>query len=317
MNVLITGGAGFIGSHLAEALCKLGARVRVLDNLSTGHLQNLEWRQPGDEIEFFQGDVRDAALIKHVVTGCDVVFHQAAVASVPRSVEDPLGTNDQNLNGTLVVLIAARDAGVRRFMFASSSAVYGASAAPSQSESFFPDPLSPYALQKAAGEQYCRMFWRLYGLETVALRYFNIFGPRQSFDSPYSGVIARFCTAFLEKRTPTIFGDGRQTRDFAYVANVVHANLLAAQAPVASVAGRVFNIGSGRARSVLDLWDTLANLTRHAPTPQFAPARPGDVPHSLADISAARSDLGYEVKVGWEEGLKLTLESYHPRANRR
>lgn len=287
--------------------------MRVLDNLSTGNLQNLGWRRPGDAIDFVEGDIRDMELVKRAVQGCDVVFHEAAVASVPRSVEDPVGTNDQNLNGTLIVLTAARDARVRRFVFASSSAVYGASTAACQEESDALDPLSPYALHKAAGEQYCRMFWRLYGLETVALRYFNIFGPRQAFDSPYSGVIAKFCTAFLEKTAPTIFGDGQQTRDFSYVANVVHANLLAAEAPAERVAGRVFNVGSGNARSVLDLWNTLSSLTGFCPAPQFAPARAGDVLHSVASLDTARRELGYEVQVGWEEGLRRTLEYYRAK----
>lgn len=315
MNALVTGGAGFIGSHIAEALCRKGHRVRVLDNLSTGNLQNLEWRRPGDDIDFVEGDIRDMELVKRAVQGCDVVFHEAAVASVPRSVEDPVGTNDQNLNGTLIVLTAARDARVRRFVFASSSAVYGASAAACQKEDDPLDPLSPYALHKAAGEQYCRLFWRLYRLETVALRYFNIFGPRQAFDSPYSGVIAKFCTAFLEKTPPTIFGDGQQTRDFAYVANVVHANLLAAQAPAERVAGRVFNVGSGHARSVLDLWNTLANLTGFRPALQFAPARAGDVRHSVASLDIAWRELGYQVQIGWEEGLQRTLEYYRSNAS--
>lgn len=314
MNALVTGGAGFIGSHIAEALCRKGHHVRVLDNLSTGNLQNLGWRQPGDAIDFVEGDIRNIELVRRVVQECDVVFHEAAVASVPRSVEDPVGTNDQNLNGTLIVLTAARDARVRRFVFASSSAVYGASNAACQKEDDPLDPLSPYALHKAAGEQYCRMFWRLYGLETVALRYFNIFGPRQAFDSPYSGVIARFCTAFLEKTPPTIFGDGQQTRDFAYVANVVHANLLAAQAPTERVAGRVFNVGSGHARSVLDLWNTLSNLTGFCPALQFAPARAGDVRHSVASLDIARRELGYEVQIDWEEGLRRTLEYYRSKA---
>lgn len=310
VNALVTGGAGFIGSHLAEALCRRGAKVRVLDNLSTGNPRNLEWKRPGDAIEFVRGDIRDCALVDRLVAGCDCVFHQAAVASVPRSVEDPAGTNEQNLTGTLTLLLAARNAGVKRFVFASSSAIYGASSASVQRESDAPDPLSPYALQKYTGEQYGRMFWSLYGLETVALRYFNIFGPRQAADSPYSGVIARFCAACVENQPPTILGDGKQTRDFAYVTNAVHANLLAAEAPRDRVAGRVFNIGCGRARSVLELWNGLASITGSTMTPRFAPARQGDVRHSVADISAARCDLGFEVQFGWEEGLRLTLDFY-------
>jgi nucleoside-diphosphate-sugar epimerase len=310
MNVLVTGGAGFIGSHLAQALCARGAAVRVLDNLSVGSRQNLAWAGSKDALEFIEGDVRDLALLRQLASGCEWVFHEAAVASVPRSVEDPIGTNDQNLTGTLNVLVAARDAGVKRLVFASSSAIYGASEAPVQKESDPPSPLTPYALQKYAGERYAQMFWHLYGLETVALRYFNIFGPRQAFDSPYSGVIAKFCTACLAGQSPTIFGDGTQTRDFAHVANAVQANLQAAQAPRDRVAGRVFNVGVGEARSVLALWETLGALTGRALAPKFAPPRPGDIGHSLGDLADARADLGYAVQVGWEPGLRETLAWY-------
>jgi UDP-glucose 4-epimerase len=314
MNILVTGGAGFIGSHLAEALCRRGARVRVLDNLSGGNRRNLDWRRTGDELDFVEGDIRDLPLVRRLVAGCDWVFHEAAVASVPRSVEDPIGTNEQNLTGTLNVLVAARDARVKRLVFASSSAIYGASAALAQKESDPPDPRTPYALQKYAGERYGQMFQQLYQLETVALRYFNIFGPRQAFDSPYSGVIAKFCTACLHGDVPTIFGDGGQTRDFAHVDNAVFANLLAAEAPGERVAGRVFNVGVGQCRSVRELWQALRALVGRAVTPKFAPARAGDIPHSLADLSAAEQDLGYQVRVGWEEGLRRTLEFYQAPA---
>ncbi|MCX8108663.1 MAG: SDR family oxidoreductase [Verrucomicrobiae bacterium] len=312
MKALVTGGAGFIGSHLAEALWKKGYRVVVLDNLSTGKPSNLDWSV--GKIEFVRGDVRDLGLVARLVEGCDVVFHEAAVASVPRSVDDPLNTNDHNLNGTLTILEAARSARVRRVVFASSSAVYGHGIPPSQREEHPLDPLSPYALQKATGEQYCRMFWRLYGLETVALRYFNIFGPRQSFDSPYAGVIAKFCVAFLEGKQPTIFGDGHQTRDFTYVSNAVHANLLAAEAPAERVAGRVFNIGSARATSILDLWQALSELTGFHPEPKFGPERQGEVRNSVANLETAECLLGYKVQVGLEEGLRRTLEFYKTAA---
>lgn len=313
MKALVTGGAGFIGSHLAEALCRQGAAVVVVDDLSTGAMANLGWRRPGDAVEFVQGDVSDAALLRRVAAGCDWVFHHAAVASVPRSVEDPVATHRTNLEATLHLLVAAREARVRRVVFASSSAVYGNQEAATKAESLPPDPLSPYALHKLAGEYYCRLFHGLYGLETVALRYFNVFGPRQSFDSPYSGVIARFCTCLLEGRTPTIFGDGRQSRDFVYVANVVQANLRAAQAPAGSVAGRVFNIGTGSSRSLLDLVATLNRLTGQDLVPQFAPPRPGDIQHSLADIRAGQSQLGYSPGVEWEAGLERTLDFYRGR----
>jgi len=310
MKTLVTGGAGFIGSHLAEALCRRGARVIVLDNLSQGKLENLAWRRPGDALEFVQGDIRDEALARKLLAGCDWVFHQAAVASVPWSVAQPLASNSHNLDGTLVMLAAARDAGVKRFLFASSSAIYGGLDAPVKHEGLPPCPLSPYALQKYAGEKYCQLFHELYGLETVALRYFNIFGPRQAGDSPYSGVIAKFCTAMLQGRRPTIFGDGQQSRDFAYVANAVEANLLAAEAPADKVGGRFFNVACGQSLNLLQLVASLNRLTGQELAPELAPARAGDVRSSQADLTAARSALGYTVKVNWEDGLARTLDFY-------
>lgn len=310
MKALITGGAGFIGSHIAETLCRRGAEVVILDNLSLGNLDNLAWKQPGDRLEFVQGDIADETLLAKIMPGCDWVFHEGALPSVPRSVAQPLESNAENLDGTLKVLIAARDAGVKRFMFASSSSIYGDSDAPSKHESLPPNPLSPYALQKYASEKYCQLFHRLYGLETVGLRYFNVFGPRQAFDSPYSGVIAKYCTAMLKGERPLVFGDGLQARDFTYVDNAVSANLLAAEAPADKVAGRFFNTAAGESISLLQLIAELNRLTGQSLEPEFHPPRVGDVRNSLADISAAREALGYDVLVGWQEGVARTLEFY-------
>lgn len=312
MKVLITGGAGFIGSHLAEALCRRGAQVLVLDNLSLGSPANLDAaRHCGSgALEFVAGEVTDEALLRRLVPGCEWVFHQAALPSVPRSVAQPLESNHDNLNGTLRLLVAARDAGVKRFLFASSSAIYGDSEAPQKHEGLPPSPLSPYALQKYAGEKYGQLFHQLYGLETVGLRYFNVFGPRQAFDSPYSGVIAKFCTAMLAGRRPTLYGDGLQSRDFTYIDNVVAANLLAAEAPAAKVAGRFFNVAAGQSISLLQLVAELNRLTGQSLTPNFEPPRAGDVRASRADISAAQAALGYEVKVTWQDGLARTLDFY-------
>lgn len=310
MKALVTGGAGFIGSHLAEGLCRRGARVVALDNLCLGSTANLGWKRAGDELEFVQGDITDAKLIADLLRGCDWVFHEAALPSVPMSVEKPMETNEQNLDATLQLLVAARDAKVKRFMFASSSAIYGDSEAPVKCETDKPFPLSPYALQKFASENYAQMFYHLYGLETVSFRYFNVFGPRQSFDSPYSGVIAKFCTLMLEGKAPTIFGDGKQSRDFVSIRNVVEANLLGAEGPANMVAGRVFNIGTGSSINLLDLLDELNRLTNQNLQANFGQARAGDVRRSQADISAARAGLGYDPKVTWQQGLKETLDFY-------
>jgi nucleoside-diphosphate-sugar epimerase len=310
VKALVTGGAGFIGSHIAEALCRKGAQVIVLDNLSLGATENLAWKRSGDQLNFVQGDVTDAKLIADLIRGCDWVFHEAALPSVPVSVEKPIETNQQNLNATLQLLIAARDAKVKRFMFASSSAIYGDSDAPVKRETDIPLPLSPYALQKYASERYAQMFYHLYGLETVSFRYFNVFGPRQSFDSPYSGVIAKFCTLMLAGKAPTIFGDGKQSRDFVSIQNVVAANLLGAEAPANMAAGRTFNIGTGSSINLLDLVDELNRQTAQNLKPTFAPARAGDVRDSQADISAARTQLGYGAKVTWQQGLEETLNFY-------
>jgi nucleoside-diphosphate-sugar epimerase len=310
MRALVTGGAGFIGSHIAEGLCHKGVSVVVLDNLSLGSIKNLEWKKPGDDLEFVAGDVTDIKLVKRLIQGCDWVFHEAALPSVPLSVEKPFETNEQNLNASLALLIAARDSGVKRFLFASSSAIYGDSETSAKSEADIPNPLSPYALQKYAAERYCQIFYQLYGLETVCFRYFNVFGPRQSFDSPYSGVIAKFCTAVLTRETPVIYGDGRQSRDFTSISNVVQANLRAAESPSPAVAGKVFNIGGGESASLLELLEEIGRQIGYLPQPEFRAMRPGDVRSSLADISAAKEAFGYEVCSSWQKGLEETLEFY-------
>lgn len=310
MRALVTGGAGFIGSHLVEALVRRGADVVVLDNLCSGSRANL--RAPGlaGQVEFVQADVTDAAAVRRAMAGCDWVFHQAALVSVPKSVECPRESHRDNVVGTLEVLTAARDAGVRRVVLASSSAVYGDRDEVTKREDLPPLPLTPYALQKYAAERYGQLFHALYGLQTVGLRYFNVFGPRQAADSPYSGVIARFCAAFLANQRPTVFGDGRQSRDFVYVANVVAANLAAAEGAPERVAGRVYNVGTGTSLTLLELIGELQRVTGRALEPQFKPARPGDVRYSNADVTAATRDLGYRVAVSWQEGLAATLDWY-------
>jgi UDP-glucose 4-epimerase len=310
MKALVTGGAGFIGSHIAEGLCRQGAEVVVLDNLSLGDAKNLAWKKSSDRLDLVSGTICDTALVKKLVSGCDAVFHLAAIPSVPLSVEKPLETNEENLNATLGLLAAARDAGVKRFVFASSSAIYGDSDKDSKREDDPVKPQSPYALQKYAGERYAQMFHTLYGLETVSLRYFNIFGPRQSFNSPYSGVIAKFCVSVLEGKQPTIFGDGLQSRDFTPVANVVRANLLAVERPAEQVAGGVFNVGLGASVTLLQLLADLNKLTGQDLQPIFQPERKADVRSSKANIDAAKQRLGYTVVAPWERGLEETLDFY-------
>jgi UDP-glucose 4-epimerase len=288
--------------------------VIVLDNLSSGKLENLSWRKTGDDLEFIKGDVANELLLRGLLPGCDVVMHQAAVPSVPTSIAQPLETNTQNLDATLRLLVAARDARVKGFLLASSSAIYGDGETVPKHEALPPNPLSPYALQKFAAEKYAQLFHQLYGLETVSFRYFNIFGPRQSFDSPYSGVIARFCTAMLRGQPPTIFGDGKQARDFTYIDNVVAATLLALETGAEKVAGKVLNVACGQSISLLELAAELNRLTGQNLKPVFEPARAGDVRISCADISAAQRELGYAVKVPWQEGLRRTLEFYRAEA---
>ena len=302
-HYLVTGGAGFIGSHLAEELVRRGHRVRVLDNLSTGKRRNLE-HLPA--VEFVEGDVADSAACARAVQGTEYVLHQAAIPSVPRSVLDPVASNRANLDGSLNILVAARDAGVRRLVYAGSSAAYGDTPTLPKREDMATNPLSPYALQKLVAEQYCQMFTRLYGLETVTIRYFNVFGPRQDPGSPYSGVISLFATALLEGRQPTIYGDGGQTRDFTYVANVVDGVLRACDVPEAS--GEVINVATGGRNSLNDLLKAMNHIVGTSIAAKYVEARAGDVRDSQADIAKARALLGYEPSVGLEKGLRLTLE---------
>ena len=300
---LVTGGAGFIGSHLSEALVRRGDEVRVVDNLVTGKRRNLAHISG---VDFLQGDLADLDVARRAVDGVDVVLHQAAIPSVPRSVENPLASHVANVDASLNVLIAARDARVRRVVYAGSSSVYGDARTLPKVETMSPAPLSPYALQKLVAEQYCRMFTTLYGLETVTIRYFNVFGPRQDPSSPYSGVISLFINALCEGRQPTIYGDGEQTRDFTYVANVVDGVLRACEAPEAS--GEVMNIATGSRISLNQLFSAVRDLVGARVEPLYAAARSGDVRDSQADIQKARRLLGYEPTVSFDEGLKRTVE---------
>lgn len=312
-TMLVTGGAGFIGSHIATALVERGDRVRVLDNLSTGKLDNLAAIR--NQIEFIQGDLLDPGVVGRAVAGVDCVFHEAALASVPRSLELPLDTHAACVTGTLVLLDSARRAGVRRLVYAASSSAYGNQPTPTKSETALPAPISPYGAAKLAGEHYCQAFTAAYGFETVSLRYFNVFGPRQDADSPYSAVIPLFVKALLSGQPPTIYGDGRQSRDFTFVANVVHGNLLAADAPKA--AGRVINVATGQSINLLDLLAGLQQLLKTRIEPRFAPPRAGDVRESTADISLARELLAYEPQVDFAEGLRRSIAYYLEGARRR
>jgi len=303
---LVTGGAGFIGSHIAEALVRRGERVRVLDNLSTGHLSNMDGFR--DRIEFVEGDLIDGNLVAEVVDGVDCIFHEAALASVPLSVERPLDTNAACVTGTVTLLDAARRAGVRRVVYAGSASAYGDQPSSSKRESDPAYPLSPYAAAKLAAEAYCHAFTASYRLETVTVRYFNVFGPRQDPASRYSAVIPLFITALLAGRQPVIFGDGLQSRDFSYIDNVVHGNLLAADA--SNVAGRTFNIADGRSINLLTLLEMLGRLLGTDVKPRHAEPRPGDIRESLADITQARNMLGYEPLIDFEEGLRRSIDYY-------
>lgn len=303
---LVTGGAGFIGSHLVRALLDRGGKVRVLDNLSMGHRQNLA--EIETEIEFIHGDVRDPEVVAACVADVDTVFHEAALASVPMSLEQPLETHGACVTGTLNVLDQARRAGVRRLVYAASSSAYGDQPTSSKRETDLPCAMSPYAAAKLAGEHYCSAFYHCFGFETVCLRYFNVFGPRQDPESPYSAVIPLFITALLNGRRPTVYGNGLQSRDFCYVANVVHANLRAADAP--GVAGGVFNVADGRSTNLLQLISLLNELLGLDVQPQHEAARPGDVRESMADITRARQQLGYEPQIGFEEGLRRSIDYY-------
>ncbi len=303
---LVTGGAGFIGGHLVEGLLAAGWSVRVIDDLSTGSERNLVHTM--DRIQFTRGDIRDADALKRVMVGVEVVFHQAAMASVPRSVAMPLLTNSINLDGTLLVLETARQSGVRRVVYAASSSAYGETEVLPKVETLPAAPLSPYALQKYAGEVYCRLYSELYGLETVSLRYFNIFGPRQDPNSDYAAVIPRFVTAALAGKSPVIYGDGEQTRDFTYVENAIQANLLAADADRAS--GSVINIAAGKRTSLNDLWKNIREIAGTDVEARHAAPRQGDVRDSLAGLTLASDLLGYEPGVDLDAGLSRTIASF-------
>jgi nucleoside-diphosphate-sugar epimerase len=304
-HYLVTGGAGFIGSHLTEELVRRGHRVRVADSLITGKRSNLSHIP---DVEFLEGDLADLEFARRAVAGCEYVLHQAAIPSVPRSVKDPISSNRANVDATLNTLVASRDAGVKRLVFAASSSAYGETPTLPKHEEMPTQPLSPYALQKVIGEQYLQLFTRLYGLETVAIRYFNVFGPRQDPSSPYSGVISVFATALLENRPPTIYGDGEQTRDFTYVANVVDGVLRACEAPGA--AGQIINVATGGRISLNMLFEEMRGLVGADVRPAYEEARAGDVRDSQADITRARELLGYVPTVSFEEGLRDTLNWY-------
>jgi nucleoside-diphosphate-sugar epimerase len=309
-HALVTGGGGFIGSHVVDRLLDDGWTVRVLDNFATGRRSNLQHLQ--DEIELVEGDIQSYERVHKAVRGCEVVFHLAAMPSVPRSVQDPLTSNAANITGVLNVLLCSRDEGVRRVVYASSSSIYGANTEMPKRESAQPKPISPYAVAKLAGEGYCHSFSAVYGLETVALRYFNVFGPRQDPLSQYSAVIPNFISALLAGKSPTIYGDGEQSRDFTYVDNVVEANLLAADAT--GVAGRVFNVACGNPVTLNQLFTALRTSLDSDVDGVYAPARPGDVKHSCADISRAREELGYQPLVGLREGLSRTVDHFRTAA---
>jgi nucleoside-diphosphate-sugar epimerase len=307
-NYLITGIAGFIGSSLAEALLKRGDRVRGIDNLVTGRLENLEPIR--DAIDFRQIDLRDATATREACADVDYVLHHGALASVPLSIKEPELSHECNINGTFNLLEGARQARVKRVIYAASSSVYGDQPHLPSNESLVPMPISPYAVQKMTGEYYMRSYWQVYGLETISLRYFNVFGHRQAAGSAYSGVLAKFIVQMLEGRQPIVFGTGAQGRDFTHIDNVVSANLLACAAPADKVAGRVFNIACGRQQTLNDIYRVLAKLTGFERPPRYGPARTGDILNSQADISAATEAFGYKPLVGFEEGLKLTVEWY-------
>jgi nucleoside-diphosphate-sugar epimerase len=305
VRVLVTGGAGFIGGHIVDALLSEGATVRVIDNFSTGRRENLQHNL--GRIDLIEGDLRDPAACAHAVRDVELIYHQAAIPSVARSVEDPVSSDEANVGGTVKLLEAARKAGVKRVVFAASSSAYGETEVLPKVETMMPQPLSPYAVSKLACEQYLTVFGRLYGMKTVSLRYFNVFGPRQDPKSDYAAVIPRFITTLLRGEAPTIFGDGEQTRDFCFIENVVQANLLAGRA---DVNGEVVNIACGERVSLNQLVELMnAEIGTNIP-PKHGPPRPGDIRHSLADISAARRLLGYEPKFDLRAGLKKTIEYY-------
>lgn len=309
---LVTGAAGFIGSSIVRALVARGDAVRALDDLSTGKSANLA--EVAGRVELIEGSVADAAAVRAAVKGAEFVFHQGALASVPRSIDDPLGTHEANATGTLQLLVAARDAGVRRVVYAASSSAYGDQPSLPKVETMPPSPLSPYAASKLAGEYYCQAFTTCYGLETVCLRYFNIYGPRQDPQSVYAAVIPRFIVAMLRGERPVIFGDGVQSRDFTFIEDCVAANLLAATAPKAS--GHAINVACGRRYSLNEVVALLNKILGTAIEPSYEPARKGDVKHSQASIAAARRLLGYKPRFSLEDGLRRTVEWFRDRVTR-
>lgn len=304
----ITGIAGFIGSSIACELVSRGEKVRGVDNFSTGNRANIADIQ--DRIEFREADILDLDAMHRACAGVDFVLHQAALPSVPKSVLDPLASNRANIDGTVNVLVAARDAKVKRVVYAASSSAYGDTPTLPKHEGMTPDPISPYAVAKLASEHYMISFYRCYGLETVSLRYFNIFGPRQDPSSPYSGVLAKFITHMLHGERPTMNGDGEQSRDFTYIDNAVAANLLACTTPAEKAAGQVFNVATGRRVTLNETFHALQELTSFTGQPKYGPQRSGDIKHSLADISKAKAGLGYKPTVDFEEGLRRTVDWY-------
>ncbi len=304
---LVTGAAGFIGRSIAAELLAGGQQVSGIDNLSTGKRKNLAGLEA---MNFIEADLNDARACAEACRGVDVVFHEAAIPSVPRSDVDPLATNDANVSGTLQLLVAARDAHVRRIVYAGSSSAYGDAPSLPKHEAMLPDPISPYAVSKLTGEYYMKSFYRVYGLETVTIRYFNVFGPYQDPTSHYSGVLAIFSLRMLAGEEPTIFGDGEQSRDFTYIQNVVRANLLAAHAPAGEVAGRMFNVATASRITLNATVKILRELTGYRGEVKYAPERAGDIKHSLADITLAHKHLGYQVEVDFEDGLRRTVEWY-------
>jgi UDP-glucose 4-epimerase len=308
---LITGIGGFIGSSVARALLARGEQVRGVDNFSTGNRDNIA--EIRDRIDFREADILDLDAMHQACAGADFVLHQAAIPSVPKSVLDPLGSNRANIDGTVNVLVAARDAKVKRVVYAASSSCYGDTPTLPKHEAMKPDPISPYAVAKLASEQYMISFYRCYGLETVALRYFNVFGPRQDPSSPYSGVLAKFITVMLRGEQPTIYGDGEQSRDFTFIDNVVEGNLLACKAPAAKAAGQAFNVATGRRITLNETFKVLQSLTSYSGQPRYEAERGGDIKHSLADISKAEAGLAYKTSVDFEEGLRRTVEWYRKK----
>lgn len=312
-KVLITGIAGFVGSALAHECAARGYEVRGIDNLCTGSLDNIA---DIEEIEFFRGSLTNRRLLRNLCTDVDIVFHQAALTSVAGSIEDPATSHIANSDGTLNLLLEARRQGVRRIIYASSSGVYGHSDVLPKTETMLPVPMSPYAVQKLSGEYYMQCFARVYGMETVSLRYFNVFGPRQPANSPYSGVLARFITSMLGDVAPDIYGDGTQSRDFTFIDDVVRATMLAAEADTAEIRGQVFNIASGHRHSLLETYSILSEIISFKKDPKFLPARPGDIRQSQADISRARAHLGFEPQVTFRDGLDRTVEWYRDARHR-